>query len=231
MKRVLVTGGSRGIGAAAVRLFAADGWQVIANYCGSEEQARALAAETGCLLCRADVSDSDGRSALLAFADEALGGIDVLVNNAGVALFGLFDALGVPDAARAKLLEKLREKNAHELRAAAGAAGGNDLLAVAGENILVMTDIPYCCLEIHNGGGGFSIVSTVRPLHLLNENHILVGLLGLTIGNRHGREIILEDRLVYLFGADEVITVFAKPGQFSTIGEGDCVLHFVTSFN
>ena len=32
-------------------------------------------------------------------------------------LFGLFDALGVPDAARAKLLEKLREKNAHELRA------------------------------------------------------------------------------------------------------------------
>ena len=69
MKRVLVTGGSRGIGAAAVRLFAADGWQVIANYCGSEEQARTLAAETGCLLCRADVSDSDGRSALLAFAD------------------------------------------------------------------------------------------------------------------------------------------------------------------
>ena len=38
-------------------------------------------------------------------------------------LFGLFDALGVPDAARAKLLEKLREKNAHELRAATGAAG------------------------------------------------------------------------------------------------------------
>ena len=38
-------------------------------------------------------------------------------------LFGLFDALGVPDAARAKLLEKLREKNAHELRAAALAAG------------------------------------------------------------------------------------------------------------
>ena len=44
-------------------------------------------------------------------------------------LFGLFDALGVPDAARAKLLEKLREKNAHELRAAAGAAGLADVAA------------------------------------------------------------------------------------------------------
>ena len=42
MKRVLVTGGSRGIGAAAVRLFAAHGWQVIANYRCSEEQARTL---------------------------------------------------------------------------------------------------------------------------------------------------------------------------------------------
>ena len=44
-------------------------------------------------------------------------------------LFGLFDALCVPDAARAKLLEKLREKNAHELRAAAGAAGLADAAA------------------------------------------------------------------------------------------------------
>ena len=44
-------------------------------------------------------------------------------------LFGLFDALGVPDAARAKLLEKLRQKNAHELRAAAGAAGLADAAA------------------------------------------------------------------------------------------------------
>lgn len=44
-------------------------------------------------------------------------------------LFGLFDALGVPDAARARLLEKLREKNAHELRAAAGAAGLADAAA------------------------------------------------------------------------------------------------------
>ncbi len=46
-------------------------------------------------------------------------------------LFGLFDALGVPEAARAQLLEKLRQKNAHELRAAALAAGLSETAADA----------------------------------------------------------------------------------------------------
>ena len=46
-------------------------------------------------------------------------------------LFGLFDALGVPEAAQAQLLEKLRQKNAHELRAAALAAGLSETAADA----------------------------------------------------------------------------------------------------
>ena len=93
MKRVLVTGGSRGIGAAAVRLFAAHGWQVIANYRCSEEPARTLGAETGCSLCRADVSEAEDRKKLLEFTENTFGGIDVLVNNAGISLFGLFDTI------------------------------------------------------------------------------------------------------------------------------------------
>ena len=60
---------------------------------------------------------------------DALGAEWVLEVSHMAYLFGLFDALGVPDAARAKLLEKLREKNAHELRAAAGAAGLADAAA------------------------------------------------------------------------------------------------------
>ena len=60
---------------------------------------------------------------------DALGADWVLEVSHMAYLFGLFDALGVPDAARAKLLEKLREKNAHELRAAAGAAGLADAAA------------------------------------------------------------------------------------------------------
>ncbi len=93
MKRVLVTGGSRGIGPGAVRLFGAHGWQVIANYRCSEEQARTLAAETGCSLCRADVSEAEDRKKLLEFTENTFGGIDVLVNNAGISLFGLFDTI------------------------------------------------------------------------------------------------------------------------------------------
>ena len=93
MKRVLVTGGSRGIGAAAVRLFAAHGLQVIANYRCSEEQARTLAAETGCSRCRADVSEAEDRKKLMEFTENTFGGIDVLVNNAGISLFGLFDTI------------------------------------------------------------------------------------------------------------------------------------------
>ena len=89
MKRVLVTGGSRGIGAAAVRLFAAHGWQVIANYRCSEEQARTLAAETGCSLCRADVSEAEDRKKLLEFTENTFGGIDVLVNNAQASASGV----------------------------------------------------------------------------------------------------------------------------------------------
>lgn len=65
-------------------------------------------------------------------------------------LFGLFDALGVPDAARAKLLEKLREKNAHELRAAAGAAG----LADAADTLCSVLDLSGAYAETLEKAGG-----------------------------------------------------------------------------
>ena len=66
---------------------------MIANYRCSEEQARTLAAETGCSLCRADVSEAEDRKKLLEFTENTFGGIDVLVNNAGISLFGLFDTI------------------------------------------------------------------------------------------------------------------------------------------
>jgi len=92
-KRVLVLGGSRGIGAAIVRRFASEGAQVVFTYAGSEAAAQQLAAETGSIAVHTDSADRD---AVIATVRER-GPLDVLVVNAGIALFG--DALELdPDA-------------------------------------------------------------------------------------------------------------------------------------
>jgi cyclic-di-GMP-binding biofilm dispersal mediator protein len=91
-KSVLVLGGSRGIGAAIVRRFAADRAKVVFTYNGSREAAEQLAAETG---TTAVPTDSGDRDAVIARVRES-GPLDVLVVNAGFALFG--DALDLdPD--------------------------------------------------------------------------------------------------------------------------------------
>ena len=86
MRTVLVTGGSRGIGAACVRAFAQAGWRVAFLYHTATTHAEALAAETGALAIRADVSDSAQVNLACAEALASLRHIDALVNNAGVAL-------------------------------------------------------------------------------------------------------------------------------------------------
>ncbi|WP_406850301.1 SDR family NAD(P)-dependent oxidoreductase [Chromobacterium phragmitis] len=83
---VLVTGGTRGIGAATTRLLVAQGWRVAANYRADEASALALKAELGDAieLFRADVSEE---KAIVRLFDDALchyGRLDGLVNNAGV---------------------------------------------------------------------------------------------------------------------------------------------------
>ncbi|MCF6691288.1 SDR family oxidoreductase [Raoultella terrigena] len=86
-KSVLVLGGSRGIGAAIVRRFAADGASVVFSYAGSAEAAATLAAETGSIAVQADSAD---REAVIGLVRDS-GPLDLLVVNAGIALFG--DAL------------------------------------------------------------------------------------------------------------------------------------------
>ena len=86
-KSVLVLGGSRGIGAAIVRRFAADGASVVFSYAGSAEAAATLAAETGSIAVQADSADREAVTALVRDS----GPLDLLVVNAGIILFG--DAL------------------------------------------------------------------------------------------------------------------------------------------
>ena len=89
--RVLITGASRGIGAAAARLFAREGWDVAINYNSSREAARRMAAELSGLgvravPVRADVSDPEQAEGLVREAEYSLGGLDCVVCNAGIAL-------------------------------------------------------------------------------------------------------------------------------------------------
>jgi 3-oxoacyl-[acyl-carrier protein] reductase len=88
-KRALVTGGSRGIGRATVLELARRGADVAFTYSRSAESAEAVRAEAEAvgvktLAVQSDVSDFEAASAMVAEVKETLGGIDLLVNNAGV---------------------------------------------------------------------------------------------------------------------------------------------------
>lgn len=83
-KKALVLGGSRGIGAAIVRRFAADGAHVAFTYAGSHDAAQALAADTGASAIRSDAADRQAVIDVVA----GQGPLDILVINAGVAILG-----------------------------------------------------------------------------------------------------------------------------------------------
>lgn len=85
MSTVLITGGSRGIGAAAVELFAAQGHRVFFLYEKQHDAAQALAEKTGATAICCDVAD--GQAVRRAF--DQVGDVDVLICNAGVMHFGL----------------------------------------------------------------------------------------------------------------------------------------------
>ena len=91
MSSVLITGASRGIGAATARLFAQEGWDVALNYNQSRAEAEALAAELSGLGVKAvpmqaDISVPERSERLVREAEAALGPLDAVVCNAGTAL-------------------------------------------------------------------------------------------------------------------------------------------------
>lgn len=93
MKTALVTGGSRGIGAATVRAFGAAGYRVAFLYHESEAAAQALARDTGALALPCDVRESAQVNRACADAQAALGHIDALVCSAAIAQQKLFSHL------------------------------------------------------------------------------------------------------------------------------------------
>ncbi|MCX5579875.1 acetoacetyl-CoA reductase [Kaistia terrae] len=89
-KVALVTGGTRGIGAAVSIGLKAAGYTVAASFAGNVEKANAFQAETGIPVFQWDVGDVEGCAAGVRTVETALGAIDILVNNAGITRDGWF---------------------------------------------------------------------------------------------------------------------------------------------
>ena len=97
MKKVLITGATGGIGEATARAFSAAGYFVVLHCHTQEEKANALAAELkNASVFRADLADETQVTALADFCAD----VDVLVNNAAVDLFGLFDLMNEEELGR-----------------------------------------------------------------------------------------------------------------------------------
>lgn len=100
MKIALVTGASRGIGAAVARRLARDGCTVVVNYTHSREKAENLARELGGLALPCDVSDPAQVETMVDTVLEKFCQLDILVCNAGVAWQGLIQDMGDEDYRR-----------------------------------------------------------------------------------------------------------------------------------
>jgi len=91
MARVaVVTGGTRGIGAAISKALKKNGYRVAASYAGNDEAAQTFAAETGIPVYKFDVGDFEACKSSMERIEKDLGPVDVLVNNAGITKDGMF---------------------------------------------------------------------------------------------------------------------------------------------
>ena len=93
MKNILITGGSRGIGKAMVKAFSDKGYKVAFTYKSSLDEAESLSKETGALAIMADSAKENDVVKAVSTAANTLGGIDILINNAGISSFSLLQDL------------------------------------------------------------------------------------------------------------------------------------------
>ncbi len=97
MRHILITGGSRGIGEAMVRRFASAGDHVTFTYHTSREAAEKLANDCGALAIACDSGDETATKAAFARAEEVYGSVDVLINNAAISSFSVFQDISLDE--------------------------------------------------------------------------------------------------------------------------------------
>lgn len=113
----LVTGASRGIGRAVAAALAREGWPVCVNYLERRDAAEDLVSELrsqgrAAMAFQADVADREAVKSMVRAAEEALGPVELLVNNAGVSRQGLFQDLDDGDWARLLAVNLTGPRNA-----------------------------------------------------------------------------------------------------------------------
>ena len=95
MKTVLITGGSRGIGEAMVRLYVDQGWRVAFTYLTSDEKAQTLSRESGALALRCNAKSEADTAAMAEQVVRQFGHLDALICNAGISYTGLLQDMTV----------------------------------------------------------------------------------------------------------------------------------------
>ena len=148
-KRALVTGASRGIGAAIARRLARDGASVAITYEHSAERAQELARELSAdgrqaRALRADAADPAAVRAAVDEAAEALGGLDILVNNAGIARMAPIEELSLADI-DAILAVNVRGVIIASQAAVRHMSTGGRIISI-GSNLAEQTPEPYLAL-------------------------------------------------------------------------------------
>jgi len=94
-KTAIVTGGTRGIGAAIAKALKDQGYQVAASYAGNDEAANAFKKQTGIAVYKWDVGDFDACAKGVAAVEADLGPVDILINNAGITRDSMFHKMSL----------------------------------------------------------------------------------------------------------------------------------------
>ena len=173
-KAAIVTGGGTGVGRATALALARRGCAVVVNYSRSKQGAEATAAEAAALgvkalACRADVADDADCRALVETAVSELGGLQLLVNNAGTTSFiphAQLDRVGDDDWARILAVNlKGPFQCARAARGPMEASGGGEIVnvsSVAGI-IAIGSSIPYACSKAALNNLTLSLARVLAP--------------------------------------------------------------------
>lgn len=190
----LVTGASRGIGAAAAKRLAADGYTVIIHYHKSQEQAEQIAAETGGFAVQADIGDFAQIDAMISGIISKYGRIDLLVNNAGISVNGLYQDIADADALRLMqvnlfgAMHTAKRVLPHMLRAHSGC-----IINIAS----VWGEVGAAC-EVHYSAAKAGIIGFTKALAKevglsgIRVNCVSPGVIDTDMNRMHGAEVMAE---------------------------------------